>query len=234
MQVIGHRGAAALAPENTWAGFDVALDLGVDAIETDIHATSDGVLVLIHDERLERTTDGQGLVARTPWSAIRGLDAGSWFDPRYADARVPRLDETLKRYGPRVPFALEIKQPGIEREVLDLVRTLQFMERITFTSFDFEIAARVKRMDAGAKVGFLTPDVSPASVTRVLDAGLDQFCPPADAVTRALVEGWKGVGLEVRAWGVKTPALMERAMAAGVDGMTVDFPHLLLAALGRI
>lgn len=233
MQVIGHRGAAALAPENTWAGFDAALDLGVDAIETDVHATSDGVLALIHDERLERTTNGQGLVADTPWSVIRELDAGSWFDPHYAGARVPRLDRTLERYGARIPFALEVKQPGIESDVLGLVCGLQLMARITFTSFDFGIAARIKRADAGARVGFLTADVSPASVARVLDAGLDQFCPPADAVTRALVDEWKGRGLEVRAWGVKIPALMQRAIDAGVDGMTVDFPHLLLEALGR-
>ncbi|MFL7810718.1 MAG: glycerophosphodiester phosphodiesterase, partial [Anaerolineae bacterium] len=60
IRVIGHRGAAALAPENTWAGFDLALALGVDAIETDVRATRDGVLVLLHDERLDRTTDGSG------------------------------------------------------------------------------------------------------------------------------------------------------------------------------
>jgi glycerophosphoryl diester phosphodiesterase len=233
MQVIGHRGAAALVPENTWAGFDVALDLGVDAIETDVRATSDGMLVLIHDERLERTTDGRGLVAHTSWSTIRELDAGSWFDPRYAAARVPRLDRTLERYGARIPLALEIKQSGIEVEVLELVRELRLLEQVTFTSFDFGIAARIKRANAGARVGFLTADISPASVARVLDAGLDQFCPPAEAVTPALVNAWKGLGLEVRAWGVKTPKLMRRAMAAGVDGMTVDSPHLLLEAISR-
>jgi glycerophosphoryl diester phosphodiesterase len=72
MQVIGHRGAAALAPENTWASFDVALDIGVDALETDVRATSDGVLVLLHDEHLDRTTNGQGLtVHTTPWSVVK-------------------------------------------------------------------------------------------------------------------------------------------------------------------
>ncbi len=93
MQVIGHRGAAALAPENTWAGFDRALALGVDAIETDVQATSDGVLVLIHDLHLDRTTDGHGPVASTPWSALRELDAGSWFGQEYRGAQVPLLDE---------------------------------------------------------------------------------------------------------------------------------------------
>ncbi len=76
MQVIGHRGAATLAPENTWEGFDVALSVQVDAIETDIRETRDGELILMHDERLDRTTNGEGLVHMTPWSVIRTLDAG--------------------------------------------------------------------------------------------------------------------------------------------------------------
>ena len=84
MQVIGHRGAAALAPENTWASFDRALSIGADAIETDVHSTSDGELVLIHDKNLSRTTDGSGVVHETPWSVVKGLDAGSWFSPDYA------------------------------------------------------------------------------------------------------------------------------------------------------
>ena len=233
MQVIGHRGAAALAPENTWIGFDRALALGVNAIETDVQATSDGVLVLIHDLRLDRTTDGQGLVAETPWSEVRGLDAGSWFDPQYRGARIPLLDETLARYGKRTHIALEIKQPGIEIEVLQRVKALELLDAVTFTSFDFTSVERIRRAESAAHVGFLTSDVSPASVARVLDAGLDQFCPPAEVLTPEWVSTWKLLGLNVRAWGVRTPALMQRAIDAGVDGMTVDFPDLLLEALGR-
>ncbi len=234
MQVIGHRGAAALAPENTWIGFDRALALGVDAIETDVQATSDGVLVLIHDLRLDRTTDGQGSVAETPWSVISRLDAGSWFDPQYRGARVPLLDETLARYGRRTHIALEIKQPGIEIEVLGRVKALGLLDAVTFTSFDFTSVERIRREEPAAYLGFLTADISPASVKRVLDTGLNQFCPPAERVTLDLVLEWKAMGLNVRAWGVRTPALMQRAIDAGVDGMTVDFPDLLLRTLGRL
>ena len=77
MQVIGHRGAAGLAPENTWESFDVALSLGVDAIETDIRATADGTLVLRHDAELERTTNGRGSLKDTTWEVVQTLDAGS-------------------------------------------------------------------------------------------------------------------------------------------------------------
>jgi len=233
MQVIGHRGAAALAPENTWAGFDRALEVGVDAIETDVRATSDGQLVLIHDARLDRTTDGQGLVQDAPWSVVQSLDAGTWFDPRFAGARVPRLDETLKRYGSRVPLVLEIKQPGVELSALEMVDRLGLLAQVAFTSFDFAAVHRIKAHWPATKVGFLTSDIGLSNVQRVIAAGMDQFCPPADALTPASVAEWRALGLEVRAWKVRDLNLMERAILAGVDGMTVDFPHLLLKALGR-
>lgn len=233
MQVIGHRGAAALAPENTWAGFDMALELGVDAIETDIQATADGVLVLIHDHTLDRTTDGTGPVAETLWAAMRELDAGSWFDDRFAGARVPRLDETLAQYGGRTHLALEIKAPRIEDRVLEMIRQYDLLARVTVTSFDWDMVCRVKVVCPEAHVGWLSRDVSPEAVDRVLEVSLDQFCPPAECVTHDLVVRWKAQGLEVRAWGVRDAGLMARAIEAGVDGMTVDFPHLLLEALGR-
>jgi glycerophosphoryl diester phosphodiesterase len=233
VQVIGHRGAAALAPENTWAGFDLALELGVDAIETDVRATSDGVLVLLHDAQLDRTTNGTGAICETPWSAVRMLDAGEWFDERYVGARVPRLGETLRRYGVRTRWAIEIKQLGIEERVLDVVRELDLLDRVTFTSFDWGAVVGIRAACSEASVGYLAQDTDPDTVARVVHAGLDQFCPPSNAVSRDQVTAWKARGLEVRAWGVRDEALMMGAIEAGVDGMTVDFPHLLLEALGR-
>ena len=233
MQVIGHRGAAALAPENTWESFDVALQIGVDAIETDIRATRDRELVLIHDASLKRTTGAQGLVHTTPWPMLRVSDAGSWFAERFAGARIPRLEDTLIRYGPLTYLVLEIKQAGIEEQALEMVRDLGLLGRVTFTSFEFACIRKIKAQATSAKVGFLTPDTTRRNVMRVVDAGWEQFCPPASRVTRGDVARWKALGLEVRAWGVKDEDLMTRAIGARVDGMTVDFPHLLLRALGR-
>ena len=88
MKVIGHRGAAGLAPENTFAGFDLALELGVDGIETDVQKTKDGKLVLFHDNLLDRTTNGAGVLQETSWQALQQLDAGSWFDSNYAGERI--------------------------------------------------------------------------------------------------------------------------------------------------
>jgi glycerophosphoryl diester phosphodiesterase len=233
MQVIGHRGAAALAPENTWESFNVALEIGVDAIETDVRATSDGELVLIHDEHLDRTTNGKGLIHMTPWSVVRTLDAGSWFSEEYRGVRVPLLRDTLERYGQLTHLVLEIKQPGIELRVVEMVCDLGLIDRVTFTSFEFAVVQRIKAEIPVAKVGLLTSNIGCSNVMRVLDAHLDQFCPPAATITRTLVSSCKDLGLEVRAWGVTNIEIMMTAVRAEVDGMTVDFPHLLLKALGR-
>ena len=233
MQIIGHRGAAGLAPENTWTSFDKALSLGVDAIETDVHATKDGELVLIHDKDLSRTTNGSGTVQDTMWSTIKTLDAGAWFSKEHTGERVPRLSETLSHYGKKTHIVLEVKQTGIESRVLQMVKDMDLLEDVTFSSFFPSIVNNLKNNAPEAKVGSLTIDAKPETTQRVLDAGLDQICPPAAFLTTKLVEHWHASGLEVRAWGIKDDALMHAAIRVGVDGMTIDFPHRLIRALGR-
>ncbi|HRU05573.1 MAG TPA: glycerophosphodiester phosphodiesterase family protein [Candidatus Brocadiia bacterium] len=231
LQVIAHRGASAYAPENTWASFDLALQIGADAIETDVRATNDGRLVLLHDASLDRTTNGHGPVKDAPWELVAALDAGAWFNPRFAGQRVPLLEPTLARYAPHVHFAIEIKQPGIEAAVLAAIR--DSCARATVTAFKFETLLDVRRLDPAIAAGLLTTDISDANITRVAQAGLSQFCPHAKLVNPGLVQRLKNLGLSVRAWGVGTPELMRQAIDAGVDGMTTNWPDQLLTALGR-
>lgn len=233
MQIIGHRGAAAVAPENTWASFDRALSLGVDAIETDIRATSDGELILIHDKHLDRTTNGRGLVKETPWSVIRNLDAGFWFKEEYKGAKIPLLKETLEHYGNKTHLVLEIKQSEIELQVLEMVMQLGLLDAVTFTSFKFNALENIKAQSPAAVIGWLTSDCSEENISKTIEAGFQQICLPALSLSPELVTTVKKRGLEVRAWQVKDTTAMMSALNAGVEGMTVDFPHLLLQALGR-
>ena len=234
MKVIGHRGAAGLAPENTFAGFDLALELGVDGLETDVQRTKDGKLVLFHDDRLDKTTSGTGVLQETSWQELQQLDAGSWFDTKYTGERVPLLLEALKRYGARTYFDLEVKQIGIEDEVLSLVEQLKLLDRITFTSQDFPTLCNIKKKNPLARVGYITADVSEENLTRVVGARIQTFCPRAEKVTRYLVDQCHSLGLFVRACGKRNTELMRCAISAGVDGMTFDFPDILLKALGRL
>ncbi|GAC1381074.1 MAG: glycerophosphodiester phosphodiesterase family protein [Ktedonobacteraceae bacterium] len=234
MKVIGHRGAAGLAPENTFAGFEIALAMGVDGIETDVQRTKDGTLVLFHDDLLDKTTNGKGVLQEKSWHELQDLDAGTWFDEQYAGERIPLLLEVLKRYGTRTSFDLEIKHIGIEAEVLHMVEQLQLLDRVAFTSRVFPIIRNIKEQNSLAQVGFLTADVSEENVQRLVRANIRYFCPRAHNVTRDLVDQWHSLGLFVRACGVNTPAMMKNAIQAGVDGMTFDYPDLLLKELGRL
>src|SRR5436190_1566404 len=113
IKVIGHRGAAGHAPENTFAAFDRGLAMGVDGVETDIRATRDGVLVLLHDATVDRTTDGSGAIAAMAWEEAQRLDAAARFRGgahEFGAQRIPRLDDFLDRYGGRTTFRLEVKQ----------------------------------------------------------------------------------------------------------------------------
>jgi glycerophosphoryl diester phosphodiesterase len=234
MKVIGHRGAAGLAPENTFAGFDLALDLGVDGIETDVQRTKDGTLVLFHDDRLDKTTNGAGVLQATSWQELQKLDAGSWFDAKYAGERIPLLVAALDRYGTRTQFDLEVKQVGIEDEVLSVVEELQLLDRITFTSQNFPTLCDIREKNPLARLGYITGDVSEENLTRVVGARIQVFCPRAEKVTRHLVDQCHSLGLFVRACGKRDTELMRNAISAGVDGMTFDFPDVLLRELGRL
>jgi glycerophosphoryl diester phosphodiesterase len=234
MKVIGHRGAAGLAPENTYAGFDLALALGVDGIETDVQKTKDGKLVLFHGYLLDKTTTGTGVLQETSWQELQQLDAGSWFDSTHAGERIPLLIEALKRYGTRTYFDLEIKQVGIEYEVLHLVEQLDQLDRITFTSQDFPTVCNIKEKNPLARVGYLTADFSEEMLKKVIEAKMQDFCPRAEKITKQLVNHWRSSGLFIRACGVKNAEIMKNAIYAGVDGMTSDFPDLLLKELGRV
>ncbi len=234
MKVIGHRGAAALAPENTFAGFDIALALGVDGIETDVQRTKDGKLVLLHDHLLDKTTNGTGILQEKSWEELQQLDAGSWFDGRYAGERIPLLLEALQRYGTRTLFDLEIKQIGIEYDVLNMVEVLALLDRVTFTSQDFPTICNIQESNPLARVGYITADFSEEILTRVIKAKIQVFCPRAEKITGHLVDQWHSLGLFVRACGVKNTGIMKHAIQVGVDGMTCDFPDLLLTELGRM
>jgi len=121
---IAHRGASAYAPENTFSAFDKALSLGVDQVELDVHFSEDGHIVVIHDDNLDRTTNGSGPVSAHSLAQLRSLDAGSWFGPEYGGERIPSLGEVLERYKGRLYLHIEIKAQveGLTQRTVDLVR----------------------------------------------------------------------------------------------------------------
>jgi glycerophosphoryl diester phosphodiesterase len=144
LALAGHRGHSAGAPENTLAAFRAARDLGGEGVtcETDLRMTRDGELVLIHDETVDRTTDGRGLVAGMDYAAVAGLDAGGWFGAAFAAERVPRLAEAL-HLARAIGIRLQVEIKPYDRDdaifprLRSLIDTLACADLMQFSSFDF-------------------------------------------------------------------------------------------------
>ena len=220
--VIAHRGASSYAPENTLAAFDLAIEMGVSHIELDVHTTRDGHVVVIHDDTADRTTNGSGPVTSHSLAELTALDAGTWFDQRFAGQRIPTLAAVFERYKGRAHIHTEIKghSADLSRATVDLVRRHGMAEQVTITSFQ-----------KARPAGWLVAEVSEAIIAQARALGLRQLCPRASGVTVELVQRLHAAGLVVRAWGVADEEQMRRVVQAGADGMTVNFPDRLLEYL---
>lgn len=192
-QIVCHRGAKHVAPENTLASAEAALTLGGSVIELDVRQSADGVLYVMHDETVDRTTNGKGSISELQSSEIDQLDAGSWFDARFAGERVPRLETFLRALAPRAGFYLEIKHADCEA-VGRLVRHIGIASQCFTFSFDPEMrdqmrlkAPEIARMihwttagsveaarngHSAAIVEFHEHDFDPSAIRACQDAGL--------------------------------------------------------------
>jgi len=242
-----HRGAAGLAPENTLAAFRMAIELGADAAELDLQATKDGVVVVIHDDTVDRTTDGRGRIGDLTLADIKRLDAGAKFGAAYRGERIPTLRELIdlvKASGNRrFRLNLEIKfaegregQPAdLEERVLAVLRETGFLARVITQSFHHASAAKMKRLaptiPAGLLVGQRRQPTDP--VTAVREHRVDYFAPHYSLVTPDLLRTLHGAGIPVVTWTVNDPADMRRLIAMGLgalpgDGMISDYPDRLV------
>lgn len=148
--IIAHRGAAAIAPENTLAAMRLSFERGVDFVEADLHLSADGVPVLMHDPTVDRTTNGSGAVANLTLAELQTLDAGSWFGAEYAGERVPTLEQFLDELTPTNSRALiELKGQWEDEQIEHAVQLLgdrYLVDRVAFESFEIENLQRLERL----------------------------------------------------------------------------------------
>jgi glycerophosphoryl diester phosphodiesterase len=235
--VIAHRGASSYAPENTIAAFDLALQMGARHLELDVHLTRDDYLVIIHDDTVDRTTNGTGTVASRTLAALQVLDAGAWFGEAFVGARIPTLAEVLTRYPGRAHLHIELKghTAHLPQRTVDLVRTHGMALHVTFTSFQHTHLQTMRAYAPELPTGWLVGEISDAVIAQAHVLGCAQLCPHASLVTPGLVQHLHAEGFIVRAWGVANDVLMRQVVDAGADGMTVNFPDKLLAYIaGRV
>ncbi|MBA2364694.1 MAG: glycerophosphodiester phosphodiesterase [Chloroflexia bacterium] len=251
-RMIAHRGASALAPENTPAAILTALELGAEWVETDVHLTRDNHLVCIHDASLDRTTNGSGSVRDLDLAEIKRLDAGSWFYHSGAKApwergwlRVPTLSEVLDLTRGRATLLIHLKRPDLyadlEQRLLDGLREAGVLDGsdaerdVTLQSFSVGslrllalLAPRIPRIQ------LILPD-SDAVTARALDAVArytQGVAPCQTSVTPEFVAAAHDCGLTVSPYTVNAPCEMRRLIRAGVDGIITDNPVELSIARG--
>ena len=222
-----HRGASEYAPENTMSSFYLGLEQGANGIETDIRRTKDGVLVLFHDRTLERVIGEIGGVEDYTYGELLRMRVRNSVTGR--EDIIVKFEDFLRYFGYRdIRFAIELKEPGTEAETLELLEKYGMREKTVITSFRFECIKAVKRLRPEYKVGFLASDFDDEALANMRDIGGEQLCPQAECITAEKVRKWHKMNYNVRAWGCCTVELMKRAYDCGVDGMTVNFPDLLL------
>lgn len=226
--VIAHRGASAYRPENTLPAFELAVEQRADMIETDLHRTRDGAVVITHDEELAGI-GGRGEIADATLAEIRALDAGG-------GARVPTLDEMLDGFGPRIPFNLELKKgtraeyEGLEEIAIEAVRARGIAERTLFSSFYDPVLARLRERAPEARIGLLISRKYPIRILeRAAALGAEAIHPELPLVDAALVEAAHGAGLAVYVFTVDDPADMRRLLDLGVDGLFTNHPDRMRA-----
>jgi glycerophosphoryl diester phosphodiesterase len=239
--VIAHRGASGVAPENTAAAFRKAVELGAGFIETDLQLSRDARLVALHDDTLERTTNGRGPVSAKTLEELRRLDAGSWFrapnhgPSPFAGERIATIEEILALgQEHEIGLYLEIKvtgPSGAEHAIVGALRASDGIPRSVVLSFSPSILKRVRQLEPLVMTGFLYSDRLPAAVATAVDAGARQLLPRTDRVTRELVTDAHAHDLKVVAWTANAPGEMQKLISAGVDGIITDHPDRLVELL---
>lgn len=256
VEVHGHRGARAVRPENTIAGFRYALDSGVDALELDLAVTKDDVLVVSHDPEVDSAIcSGHSRAIRSmTLEQVRKLDCGSKKNPRFPKqqlvpgARMPTLDEVLALAAPtKVDLNIETKifparpqlTPTPQRFASLLVRAIRkrgLVSRTIVQSFDYRTLAAVRKLDPKIRLALLNSDDHPDFVPIAKSLGLQIISPHHEWITRSDVDALHAIGVLVVPWTVNDPAEVDRLVAMGVDAIITDDPALIiahLAAAGR-
>ena len=232
----GHRGNPAEEPENTLASFRSALDLGCDMVECDVHMAADGELVVIHDETVDRTTNGSGLVRDLTVAQLRQLDAGQ-------GERLPLLDELLQLVAGRAGFVIELKRgpkpyPGFDGLLVERLRRFGMIGQSAVISFEHEWVAAMKRMEPDLQCGLLevAPTGDPAELLG--RTGADVYSPHFSAASRDLVDRVHAQGGFFGVWTVDDEASLQQSLEAGVDAIFTNRPRqigpLVHAAVARL
>ena len=239
-RVIAHRGFSGHAPENTLVAIRKAIAAGADMVEVDVTVTADGHVICLHDETLDRTTDGSGLPSNLSLAEIKQLDAGSWFSPDYAGERIPTLAEVLETVKSRILINVEIKSEAVEHDVVSKVAALiaehGMLDEVVVSSFSPEALRRMKTTDPTVVTATLFNKElhtgrDPLEI--VLEVGSRGFNISSKRVTPEMIDRCHRHGIPVAVYTVNEASDMLRLMEMGVDAVFSDHPDRMLEVVAE-
>ena len=236
--VIAHRGASAYYPENTMAAFEAALEMNAEMIELDVMMTGDGVPVVFHDALLDDHTNGSGFIWDYSLNELRKLDAGSWFDEKFAGQKIPTLEEVIKFAAGKIALNIEIKteavtdkiEEGVEQKSLELVKKYGMEEHVLFSSFDYRAVAHLKKLDPRIPVALLYNNRKsngklPHQLVEQLKA--DAFNCSFRQLRKKWVRNLNEHNIPHFIYTVNSKRKMKSLYRSGVTGIFTDRPDLL-------
>jgi len=233
--VIAHRGASAVAPENTLIAYKKAIEMGADYAELDVRQTKDRAIVLMHDKTVHRTTGVKGFVWDLTLAELKKLDAGSWFGEEFTGEPIPTLEEVIRLVKGLMKLNIEVKisenEPGIAQKVVDIVRSEDFSRDCIITSFDIETVKTFNRIAPDLETGLIFEKEYHSDV---FEGTWDVLSSNFELVDAGLVQLAKESGKKIYVWTVNEREEMLRLIGLGVDGIITDKPDLLRSVLGSV
>lgn len=233
-RILAHRGSSKKAPENTMAAFRLALEEGADGLETDLHMTADGEIILCHDEMLGRTVKGEGWIGSFTRQELKEKDCGSWFHSRFIQERVPALDDLLDlTEGSSTILNLEIKggnelYPGLEQKVLQTLQNRNWKSPLMLSSFNHLSLKRLAALGCPYPLGILTASLMDRPWEYAAALGAQAYHPHYFSLIPEHLLELKKAGLQVNPYTVDNPEDMIRLFKAGVDHLITNLPELAL------
>ena len=231
---VAHRGGEGYAPENTLASFERTMEYGIGWIEVDLRMSRDGHLVLLHDQTVDRTTDGQGAVVDIGLDELKRLDAGSWFDAEFSNEQIPTLAELFDVCGARVNYLLDVRGPDVVEQLVEVVQDCGRSEQVYAIGRNSESLALVKQLAPEIGVGLTCLEPSQENIERALELGAHHIIIWNELLTPDMIASCASRGLFVLSTTVRTREQLERAVACGVVGMPLPDPRTLHEYLAEV
>jgi glycerophosphoryl diester phosphodiesterase len=238
--IIAHRGASGYAPENTMSAFSMALDMGSDGIELDVHLSSDGELVVCHDERVDRTTDGIGFIKDLTIKEIKRLDAGKWQSSEFLGQTIPTLGEVVElTEQSNTLINIEIKSgpifyKDIEQKLVEFINKHNIKDRVIISSFNHFSLVAIKQIDSTVKTGalYMAGLYNPWEYAKIIKA--DAIHPFFVGITPHITKGCIENNIDINTFTVNDDKYMALVAQAGVSGIITDYPDRALKIVNQL